>query len=312
MSMSPSFKPSEFVARAVEDVRRIVGGEMAIAACSGGVDSTVSAYIAKMALGDRLKTIYIDDGFRREGEVEETIKILGNLGLNPILLDKKSLFYRNLRGVIDAERKRKIFRETFYNVIRDFMKSNGIRFLVQGTIAADIVETKGGIKTQHNVLEQIGVDYGFKVVEPLKELYKPQVREVARYLGLPKEISEKMPFPGPGLMIRVVGEVNPKRVEIVRKATKIVEEELRDVDAFQKFAVLLPGRATGIRDGRRKYGYMIAIRVVASEDAITASPLEIPFSKLKRITDRITSEINDVVRVLYELTPKPPSTIEFE
>jgi GMP synthase (glutamine-hydrolysing) len=310
--MVASFNPSEFVSRAVEEVRRIVGGEMAVAACSGGVDSTVAAYIAKMALDDRLKTVYIDDGFRREGEVEETLRILGDLGLNPILLDRKSIFYRNLRGVIDAERKRKIFRETFYNVIGDFMKSNGIRFLVQGTIAADIVETKGGIKTQHNVLEQVGIDYGFKVVEPLKELYKPQVREIARYLGLPREISEKMPFPGPGLMIRVVGEVNPKRIGIVRKATKIVEEELRDVDAFQKFAVLLPGRATGIRGGKRKYGYMIAIRVVVSKDAITADPLEIPFSKLRRIADRITSEINDVVRVLYELTPKPPSTIEFE
>lgn len=312
MSMGIPFNPSEFVSRAIENIRGIVGGEMAVAACSGGVDSTVATYIAKMALDDRLKTVYIDDGFRREGEVEETLRILGDLGLNPILLDRKSLFYRNLKGVIDAERKRRIFRETFYNVIGDFMKSNGIKFLVQGTIAADIVETKGGIKTQHNVLEQIGVDYGFKVIEPLKELYKPQVREVARYLGLPREISEKMPFPGPGLLIRVVGEVNPKRIEIVRKATKIVEEELRDVDAFQKFAVLLPGRATGIRGGKRKYGYMIAIRVVVSEDAITADPLEIPFSKLRSIADRITSEINDVVRVLYELTPKPPSTIEFE
>jgi len=312
MSMGIPFNPSEFVSRAIENIRGIVGGEMAVAACSGGVDSTVATYIAKMALDDRLKTVYIDDGFRREGEVEETLRILGDLGLNPILLDRKSLFYRNLKGVIDAERKRRIFRETFYNVIGDFMKSNGIKFLVQGTIAADIVETKGGIKTQHNVLEQIGVDYGFKVIEPLKELYKPQVREVARYLGLPREISEKMPFPGPGLLIRVVGEVNPKRIEIVRKATKIVEEELRDVDAFQKFAVLLPGRATGIRGGKRKYGYMIAIRVVISEDAITADPLEIPFSKLRSIADRITSEINDVVRVLYELTPKPPSTIEFE
>jgi len=310
--MGIPFNPSEFVSRAIENIRGIVGGEMAVAACSGGVDSTVATYIAKMALDDRLKTVYIDDGFRREGEVEETLRILGDLGLNPILLDRKSLFYRNLKGVIDAERKRRIFRETFYNVIGDFMKSNGIKFLVQGTIAADIVETKGGIKTQHNVLEQIGVDYGFKVIEPLKELYKPQVREVARYLGLPREISEKMPFPGPGLLIRVVGEVNPKRIEIVRKATKIVEEELRDVDAFQKFAVLLPGRATGIRGGKRKYGYMIAIRVVISEDAITADPLEIPFSKLRSIADRITSEINDVVRVLYELTPKPPSTIEFE
>ncbi|MEM2136852.1 MAG: ExsB family transcriptional regulator, partial [Candidatus Methanomethylicia archaeon] len=243
MSTSKIFNPAEFVPKAIEEIGKIVGEEFAVAACSGGVDSTVSTYIAKMALNDRLKTIYIDDGFRREGEVEETLKILRDLKLNPILLDKKDTFYRNLKEIKDAEKKRMIFRETFYNVILDFMKSNNIRFLIQGTIAADIVETKGGIKTQHNVLEQIGINYGFKVVEPLRDLYKPQVREVARYLKLPREISEKMPFPGPGLMIRVVGEVNPKRVNMVRKATKIVEEELKDLPAFQKFAILLPGRA---------------------------------------------------------------------
>lgn len=312
MFTSKIFNPAEFVPKAIEEIRKIVGEEFAVAACSGGVDSTVSTYIARMALNDRLKTIYIDDGFRREGEVEETLKVLRDLKLNPILLDKKNIFYRNLRRIKDAEKKRRIFRETFYNVILDFMKSNNIRFLIQGTIAADIVETKGGIKTQHNVLEQIGVNYGFKVVEPLRDLYKPQVREIARYLKLPREISEKMPFPGPGLMIRVVGEVNPKRVNIIRKATKIVEDELKDLPAFQKFAILLPGRATGIKGGMRKYGYIIAIRVVESEDAITAKAIDIPFNKLEKITERITSEIDEVVRVLYELTPKPPSTIEFE
>jgi len=307
-----NFDPSTFVSNAIKEVREIVGDELAAAACSGGVDSTVAAYIAKMALGDKLKVIYVNDGFRREGEVEDTLNTLRSIGLNPILLDEEKLFYRNLAGVRDAERKRKIFRDTFYNVIYNFMISNNVKFLVQGTIAADIVETKGGIKTQHNVLEQINVNYGFKVVEPLRNLYKPQVREVARFLGLPKEISEKMPFPGPGLMIRVVGEVNPKRVSIVRRANKIVEEELKDIPAFQKFAVILPGRATGIRDGFRKYGYIIAIRVVNSEDAITAEPVNIPFEKLKAVADKITSEIKDVVRVLFELTSKPPSTIEFE
>ncbi|MEM0083783.1 MAG: hypothetical protein QW743_08040 [Candidatus Methanomethylicia archaeon] len=310
--ISKSFDPSTFVSNAINEIKGIVGGELAVAACSGGVDSTVATYIAKMALGDKLKTIYINDGFRREGEIENTLNLLRNLGFNPILLDREELFYKNLAGIRDSERKRRIFRETFYKVISNFMSDNDIKFLIQGTIAADIVETKSGIKTQHNVLEQIGVDYGFKVVEPLRNLYKPQVREIARFLGLPKEVSEKMPFPGPGLLIRVVGEVNPKRINIVRKANKIVEEELMDIPAFQKFAVLLPGRATGIRDGMRKYGYMIAIRVVASEDAITAEPVNIPFEKLRAIADRITSEIKDVVRVLFELTPKPPSTIEFE
>lgn len=312
MDIGEEFNVSKFISSAIEEVKRVIGDEFAVAACSGGVDSTVAACIAKLALNDKLKTIYINDGFRREGEIEETLKLLFNIGLNPILLNEEKIFYRNLNGIRDSESKRKIFRETFYSVISNFMKSNGIRFLVQGTIAADIIETKSGIKTQHNVLEQIGLDYGFKIVEPLRNLYKPQVREIARFLGLPKEISERMPFPGPGLMIRVVGEINPKRINIVRKATKIVEEELRDIDAFQKFAVLLPGRATGIRDGKRKYGYMIAIRIVASKDAITAEPVNVPFEKLRIITHKITSEIKDVVRVLFELTPKPPSTIEFE
>ncbi|MEM1667863.1 MAG: glutamine-hydrolyzing GMP synthase [Thermofilaceae archaeon] len=309
------FDPKAFLEKAVEEVRSRVGGERAIAACSGGVDSTVSALIARIALGDRLKAVYIDDGFRRLGEPVAMVQLLRSLGLDVELIDAKNEFYNAVRGLRDAEEKRKAFRHTFYTVLGRAAKSWGARFLVQGTIAPDIIETVGGVKTQHNVLVQLGLDpraYGFEVVEPLRELYKPQVRQLARYLGLPKEISEKMPFPGPGLLIRVVGEATPEKVDIVRRATKIVEEETRGLGAFQAFAVLLEGRATGVKGGKRVYGYMVAVRVVESEDAVTARASELPYPLLKRIANRIINEVPEVARVLYDVTDKPPATIEFE
>jgi len=309
------FDPKAFLEKAVEEVRSRVGGERAIAACSGGVDSTVSALIARIALGDRLKAVYIDDGFRRLGEPEATVQLLKSLGLDVELIDAKQEFYNAVRGLRDAEEKRKAFRHTFYTVLGRAAKSWGARFLVQGTIAPDIIETVGGVKTQHNVLVQLGLDpraYGFEVVEPLRELYKPQVRQLARYLGLPKEISEKMPFPGPGLLIRVVGEATPEKVDIVRRATRIVEEETRGLGAFQAFAVLLEGRATGVKGGKRVYGYIVAVRVVESEDAVTARASELPYPLLKRIANRIINEVPEVARVLYDVTDKPPATIEFE
>ncbi|MEM1714649.1 MAG: glutamine-hydrolyzing GMP synthase [Thermofilaceae archaeon] len=309
------FDPKAFLEKAVEEVRSRVGGERAIAACSGGVDSTVSALIARIALGDRLKAVYIDDGFRRLGEPVAMVQLLRSLGLDVELIDAKNEFYNAVRGLRDAEEKRKAFRHTFYTVLGRAAKSWGARFLVQGTIAPDIIETVGGVKTQHNVLVQLGLDpraYGFEVVEPLRELYKPQVRQLARYLGLPKEISEKMPFPGPGLLIRVVGEATPEKVDIVRRATKIVEEETRGLGAFQAFAVLLEGRATGVKGGKRVYGYIVAVRVVESEDAVTARASELPYPLLKRIANRIINEVPEVARVLYDVTDKPPATIEFE
>jgi GMP synthase (glutamine-hydrolysing) len=187
--------------------------------------------------------------------------------------------------------------------------------LVQGTIAADIIETEGGVKTQHNILEQIGIDpdagYGFKVVEPVKELFKPGVREVAAGLDLPEEIHQRMPFPGPGLATRVVGEVTPERVERVRRAHVIIEEELTPLKPFQTFAVLLADRGTGLQEGKRNFGEIIIIRSVESKDALTAEATEVPWETLKRLASRITTEIPEVVRVAYELTPKPPATIEY-
>ena len=309
------FDPREFVERAVEEIRRTVGDARAVAACSGGVDSTVAAVLARRALGDRLTAVYINDGFRREGEPEWAVSMLQRLGLNVLLVDARREFLEAVRGLSDAEEKRKAFRHTFYSVLGRVAREVGARYLVQGTIAADVVETVRGVKTQHNVLVQLGLDprtYGFEVVEPLRELYKPQVRELARFLGLPPEISERMPFPGPGLLVRVVGEVTEEKLEIVRKATRIVEEEFAGLGAFQAFAAVLEGRATGIVGGERRYGYMVAVRAVRSEDALTAEPLEAPFELLRRVAERITREVPGVVRVLYEVTGKPPATIEYE
>jgi GMP synthase (glutamine-hydrolysing) len=195
------------------------------------------------------------------------------------------------------------------------VRKSKARFLVQGTIAPDIIETKGGVKTQHNILEQIGIDpekgFGFRVIEPIKELYKPGVRRVAKQLGLPESIHQRMPFPGPGLMARVLGEVTPKRVGVVCKATVIVEQELLKLKPFQAFAVLLSDMGTGIEGGKRKFGQIIVIRSVESKDAMTAKPTAVPLDILMKISGRITREIPSVTRVAYELTPKPPATIEY-
>ncbi|HIP24870.1 MAG TPA: glutamine-hydrolyzing GMP synthase subunit GuaA, partial [Archaeoglobus profundus] len=201
--------------------------------------------------------------------------------------------------------------ELFVRIFEKVAEEHNAEYLIQGTIYPDIIESKGGIKSHHNV-GGFPTKYKFKdVIEPLRELYKDEVREIARYLGLPEEICERMPFPGPGLAVRIVGEVTPEKVEIVRKATKIVEEELKDYKKWQAFAALI-GKATGVKGDMRVYGYIIAIRVVDSRDGMTADPLEIDFNKLKKIALRITGEIPEVTRVVYDLTPKPPATIEFE
>jgi GMP synthase (glutamine-hydrolysing) len=262
-----------------------------------------------------MMAIFIDDGLMREDEPEDVSKVFSDLGIQVEVVDAHDEFFAALKGIFDPEEKRKAFRETFYTVFgREVLRSEA-KYLIQGTIAADIIETKGGVKTQHNILEQIGIDpekgFGFKVVEPLKELFKPQVREVAREVGLPERIYRRMPFPGPGLATRVIGEVTPERVSLVRKATQIVEEEIEPLKPFQAFAVLLSDRGTGIEEGQRKFGNIIIVRSVESRDAMTAEPTEVPWEILMSISKRITGEIPEVSRVAYEITPKPPATIEY-
>ncbi len=304
-----------FIEEKVEDIRKTVGRETAISALSGGVDSSTCTVLAWRALGHRLKVIFIDDGLMREGEPETVRRVFGKMGIRVDIVDAQEEFFAALSGKLDPEEKRKAFRQAFYSVFGREVSKSGARFLVQGTIAADIIETKGGVKTQHNILEQVGIDpekgFGFKVIEPIKELFKHEVRRVARALGLPESIYGRMPFPGPGLMARVLGEVTPERVAIVRRATRIVEEEVKRFQPFQAFAVLLSDRATGVEEGKRKFGDILIIRSVESRDAMKARPTALPWNVLMRMSRRIVEEIPSVTRVAYELTPKPPATIEF-
>jgi GMP synthase (glutamine-hydrolysing) len=307
----------KFIDEKVAWIKGKVGEEKAVVATSGGVDSMVTAVLGHRALEEKLSVVFLDDGLMRKNEPEQVKKVLAGLGIKLRIYDVKDRFFATLKGKTDPEEKRKAFRETFYSTFADIARETGAKYLLQGTIAADIVETKKGVKTQHNVLEQIGIPvmerYGFIVLEPLKELFKPQVREVAKALGLPQEVVNRRPFPGPGLAIRVIGEVTPDRVAIVREATAVVEEETKDFQCFQAFAVLLSDRATGVTNkGERKYGNIIVVRVVQSEDAMKAQAAELPWKTLQRIEKKIRERVPSVTHVLYDLTGKPPATIEYE
>jgi GMP synthase (glutamine-hydrolysing) len=251
----------------------------------------------------------------REGEPEDVVDRLRSLDLNAKLYRVKEPFFKAFKGLTDPEEKRRAFRDAFYKTFSEVAKEEGAEYLIQGTIAADVVETKGGVKTQHNVLDQIGIksfdEYGFKVLEPLVDLYKPQVRAVGERLKLPKEMYNRRPFPGPALSLRVIGEVTPKRVSTVREATKIVEEEMEGLPCFQAFAILLNDMATGVVKGKRKFGEIIVVRAVDSSDAMTATPTRLDWDRMERMRDRILGEVPSVVKVLYDITPKPPSTIEY-
>jgi len=398
-----SFDPARFVEEQSREIKRIIGAERALVAVSGGVDSSTCAVLTRKAIGENLTCVFLDDAFMREGEPETVAEALRKEPLNvPVkIVNVQERFINAMKGLVDAEEKRRRFRETFYQVLSEIAHSEGCRFLVQGTIKADIIETVGGVKTQHNVLEQVGINpaeqFGFKVVEPLKMLYKWQVRAVARYLGLPPEISERQPFPGPGLSIRVVGEIRPDKLEALKKTTAIVEKSLSSYKPSQYFAFIIDNvaydvdssathireaaarflnvpsrnvrviifrdRATGIRGGKRSYGrvlglkvetpkgeiypadirnllslqakilnehpefsrmlymiresqadkpYVIGIRAVETKDFLTAEVSNIPWKVLDEIALEVLSERSDIAAVYYDITPKPPGTIEME
>jgi GMP synthase (glutamine-hydrolysing) len=309
------FDSKIFIQNSLKEIQEIVGKNRVISACSGGVDSTVTTYLLHKAVGDQLLAVFIDDGLRRQGEPEFVMDTLRKLGIKSMYVDAKKEFFEALKGKTDAEEKRKAFRDKFYKTFGKIALDEKITIIAQGTIKADIMETTQGIKSQHNVLSQIGINpesFGYKILEPLRELFKPEVRMVGRELGLPKEVSERMPFPGPALSLRVIGEVTPEKVELVRKATEIVETEADQLGTFQNFAVLHNDKATGIKNGKRIYGNIITVRIVDSVDAVTATAKQVPYETLMKISRRITEEIPSVVRCLYEITDKPPSTIEFE
>ena len=397
------FDPKEFVEKQVKEIKNVVGEERALIAVSGGVDSTTSAVLTHRAMGKNLLCVIIDDAFMRKGEIERVVKILSQPPLNlPMkVLNVQERFLREMKGLRDAEEKRKKFRETFYKVLSETAEKEGCKFLVQGTIQADIVETKGGIKTQHNVLEQIGIStkelYGFQVIEPVVSLYKGEVRKVARYLGVPTELSERQPFPGPALSVRVVGEIKPDKLETLKKATAIAEEKFAKHSPSQYFAAIIDNlkmppdhlvihiqtvanrfldvpkrhlsveifedKATGVEGGERRYGkiaaitaqtpdgsihqvpidklvtlqtkiitehpsltrilytiketsekqpYVISLRAIQTDDFLTAEVSPIPWATLSETAEKILENCPKVSCVYYDVTPKPPATIEME
>jgi GMP synthase (glutamine-hydrolysing) len=397
-----AFNPQEFVEKQVAETRKHIGNEKALIAVSGGVDSTTSAVLTYRAIGDNLLCVILDNAFMRKGEPQQATDWVSKppIKLPMKILDVRERFLDALKGLQDAEEKRKMFRETFYKVLGETAQKEGCKVLVQGTIKADIVETTGGVKTQHNVLEQMGINtterYGFQVVEPLASLYKEQVRMVARYLGIPSEISERQPFPGPGLSVRVVGEINGDKLDSEKKATAIVEENFARHKPSQYFAAIIDNKtvshvrtmpiqenaarrlnvplrnvsvkvfkakATGVKGGERLYGeiaalkvqtlngdlqnpsisslvslqakiitenpsftrilytvkespreqpYVIALRAIQTSDFLTARVTEIPWTTLNEAADKILEACRSVSTVYYDVTPKPPATVEME
>ncbi|MGZ4903303.1 MAG: glutamine-hydrolyzing GMP synthase [Halobacteriota archaeon] len=299
----------EFIPEAIEEIRKAVGSHRAIIALSGGVDSSVCAALAYQALGENLYPVYVDTGLMRKGETEKIQQAFHYMPLT--IIDARERFVNALRGISDPEEKRKITGELFIRVFEEEAKLKRVDFLVQGTIYPDIIESEGQIKSHHNV-GGLPSEVAFSgVVEPLKYLYKDEVREIARALGLPPQISERMPFPGPGLAVRIVGEVTEEKLHIVREANEIVEQELLRYKPWQTFAALIE-KGTGVKGDVRVHGWIIAVRAVQSRDGMTADVLELSYDILRKIASRITSEIPDVARVVYDITPKPPATIEFE
>ena len=304
-----------FVQAKVAEIKGAVGDGTAINALSGGVDSSTVTMLGHKALGSRLQTVFVQNGLMREGEAERVVELFRNLGVTVRVLDARREFFAALKGLTDPEEKREaITREFYRNVLARAVRDSGAKFLLQGTILTDVEETVAGIKRQHNILEQIGIDpqeaFGYRILEPLVQLRKDGVRKVGKGLGLPDELFQRIPFPGPALSARVIGEVTPERVETVRKATVIVEGMLKDVGAFQYMAILHADRVTGMRGGRRDYGQQIEVRCWDSVDARVASPTKLPFETLQELGRRIAEEVPGVVSVTYNIASKPPSTIE--
>lgn len=307
--------PNEFIERKVKEISSKVGDSLAINALSGGVDSSVVTMIGHRALGNRLKTYFVENGLMREGEPERVAALFEKLGVHVEIIDARKEFFEALKGLTDPEEKREAITQTFYRgVFGRLVSGSGAKFLLHGTIYTDVEETVAGIKRQHNILSQLGIDtekeYGYHVLEPLIELRKPGAREIAKALDLPEEIHNRPPFPGPALAARVIGEVTPERVETVRKATSIVEDELSKTNAFQYLAILHANKVTGMREGRRDYGNQIEVRCWDTKDAVTATPTKLSHEVMERLADRITSEISGIVNVTYNITRKPPSTME--
>ena len=304
-----------FIDEKVEEIRSAVGDGTAICALSGGVDSSTVTMLGHQALGKRLKTVFIENGLMREGEPERVAGLFRKLGVTVEVVDARQEFFRALKGISDPEEKREAITQTFYrHVFGRIVRESGARCLLQGTILTDVEETVAGIKRQHNVFEQLGIDpqqaFGYRIIEPLIQLRKDGVRKVGEVLGLPAEVFERIPFPGPALSARVIGEATPERIQTVRKATVVVERLLGGAGAFQYMAILHEDRVTGLRDGKRDFGQQIEVRCWESVDARTAAPSRLSWETLDKLAHEIVRDVPGVVSVTYHIAPKPPSTIE--
>nr|MBC8362120.1 ExsB family transcriptional regulator [Candidatus Desulfatibia profunda] len=304
-----------FINEKVKEIRKAVGDGMAINALSGGVDSSTVTMLGHRALGERLKTVFIENGLMRAGEPAAVAGLFQKFGLRVEVVDAQKDFFAALEGITDPEEKREAITQAFYrDVFGRIVKESGARYLLQGTILTDIDETVAGIKRQHNVFEQLGIDpneaFGYHIIEPLIQLRKDGVRKVGEALGLPAEVFERIPFPGPALAARVIGEVTPERIETVRKATVVVERLLKDTGAFQYMAILHEDRVTGMRNGLRDFGQQIEVRCWESVDARVATPTQLSFKILEQLAGEIIRDVPGIVSVTYNIAPKPPSTIE--
>ncbi len=327
----PDWTPEHFIQATVHSIREKVGEGHAICALSGGVDSSVAAVLVNRAIGDRLTCVFVDNGVLRKNEffkVQENLR--DNLGLNLVAVDASGRFLSRLAGVTDPEKKRKIIGNEFISVFDDeaarILQSLGgsakeVAWLVQGTLYPDVIESssvKGPsqtIKSHHNV-GGLPQNMKLKLIEPLRDLFKDEVRRIGADLGMPKDILQRQPFPGPGLAVRILGEVTPERVALLQEADDIVVSEIKSAGLYQQiwqsFAVLLPVKSVGVMGDQRTYAYTCAIRAVHSEDGMTADWVPLPYDVLKKISNRIVNEVRGINRVVYDITSKPPGTIEWE
>ncbi len=305
----------KFIDEKVREISAAVGDGIAINALSGGVDSSVVTMLGHRALGKKLRTVFIQNGLMREGEAEFIAGIFRDMGVDIEIINAGREFLNALKGISDPEKKREAITQTFYkDVFGRIVRESNARHLLQGTILTDVDETVAGIKRQHNVFAQLGIDpqqtFGYQIIEPLIQLRKDGVRAVGRALGLPEEIFARIPFPGPALAARIIGEVTDEKLEIVRKATSVVENILGGRGAFQYMAILHEDRVTGTRDRKRDFGRQIEVRCWDSVDARTATPTRLPFEVLEKLAAAIVDKVPGVVSVTYNITTKPPSTIE--
>jgi GMP synthase (glutamine-hydrolysing) len=316
-----NWQMEDIIEKMVNEIKADVGEGKAIIGLSGGIDSSVATALAAQALNDRLTAVFVDHGFMREGEPEAIRNAFQKFKINLVMANAQERFMEKLRGVTDPEKKRKIIGEEFIRVFEEIAEKAGAEYLIQGTIYPDRIESgfrkhSDKIKTHHNVAGLPAKIKFKRIFEPLRDLYKDEVRKVAKMLGLPQEIVSRQPFPGPGLAVRIIGELTGEKVKVAKKADRIVREEIEKSglteNLWQYFAVLTDTKATGVKGDARAYGYVVAVRAAESREAMTASFAKIPYPILEKISTRITNEIPEVTRVVYDITHKPPATIEWE